>query len=64
VLDVNVPCHVGSHGVLGKLARSLVVLVECCGTALLFVDILHELQEVHSASSSAIDCHILCFCGG
>jgi hypothetical protein len=64
VLDVNVICSVGSHGVAGKLDRFLVVFIDGCGTSLLLVDIMYELHKAHNALPNAAEFRILCFYGG
>jgi hypothetical protein len=64
VLDVDVRRHVRSHGVVGELDCSPGVFIVRCGTALLSVDILYQLPEVHKLLPGPADRHVLRFCGG
>jgi hypothetical protein len=63
MLDVNVLRYVRSHGVVGELDCSVVVFINCYGTVLLLVDILHQLPKVHSTFPGVADRYVFGFSG-
>jgi hypothetical protein len=53
---------VRSHGVVDELDHYFVAFIDCCGTVLALLDVLHKLPKVRIALPGAADCNVLCLC--